>query len=185
MIDSNEKLLMHVCCAPCLIYPIQRVSGNKKFSQITGYFFNPNIYPDSEYDLRLKTVQNYSSDNNINMIYNHDYNRDDFCKTNLGLKDESNKRCEYCYRLRIQSTAQYACKNKYTHFSTTLLFSIYQKHDIIISIAKEEEEKTGVAFYYEDFRPGWKHAVEYSRKIGMYRQKYCGCITSCTKKRKN
>ena len=87
-------------------------------------------------------------------------------------------RCEYCYTVRLESTARIASERGYTHFSTTLLISPYQNHDLIRSIAQKIGEKYGVEFLYHDFRPYFREGQKIAREKGIYMQKYCGCIFS-------
>jgi predicted adenine nucleotide alpha hydrolase (AANH) superfamily ATPase len=88
------------------------------------------------------------------------------------------QRCTYCYHDRLNATALYARKGKFDSFSTTLLYSRFQKHDQIRSIGEAVGKKVGVPFHYQDFREGWKAGIEESKRLGMYRQQYCGCIYS-------
>lgn len=87
-------------------------------------------------------------------------------------------RCRFCYGMRLRRTAQVARRGKFDAFSTTMLVSPYQKHELIKEIGLVVAEETGVPFFYEDFRSGYRRAVELSRSLGMYRQQYCGCIYS-------
>ncbi|MBI5207539.1 MAG: epoxyqueuosine reductase QueH [Candidatus Firestonebacteria bacterium] len=174
--NNSKKLLLHICCAPCLIYPYKKLK--EIFPDFTGYFYNPNIYPDNEHEKRLQAVKNYSDAYSLSVIYDNDNNLSLFSKDNLSFEFQDELRCEHCYSIRLIHTANFAFNNNFTHFTTTLLFSIYQKHELIKKIAIEQAKKYGLIFLYEDFRSGWKEANEFSRKIGMYRQKYCGCISS-------
>ncbi|NNK84862.1 MAG: hypothetical protein HKO91_04845, partial [Desulfobacterales bacterium] len=90
---------------------------------------------------------------------------------------ESN-RCSYCYHERLRASALVAKHGKFDYFSTTLLYSKFQKHDTIRSIGESVSSSVGVPFYYHDFRVGWKNGIEESKRIGLYRQQYCGCIYS-------
>jgi predicted adenine nucleotide alpha hydrolase (AANH) superfamily ATPase len=87
-------------------------------------------------------------------------------------------RCQYCYHKRLEATAQVAKHGKFDAFTTTLLYSKFQNHKLICDIAASLSKEYGVRFYYEDFRLGWKEGIEVSKKLGMYRQQYCGCIYS-------
>ncbi|RPI99530.1 MAG: hypothetical protein EHM36_15865, partial [Deltaproteobacteria bacterium] len=88
------------------------------------------------------------------------------------------QRCIYCYSLRLEATARLAKKSDFDAFSTTLLYSKRQKHELVRAIAEEASQKVGVRFYYEDFRTGWKEGQEEAKSLGIYRQQYCGCIYS-------
>ncbi len=88
------------------------------------------------------------------------------------------ERCRYCYRMRLDSTACVARRENFGSFSTTLLYSIYQAHDLIREVGEEVAQDHGIPFVYRDFRPGWEEGVRRSKELGLYRQKYCGCIFS-------
>ncbi len=90
---------------------------------------------------------------------------------------ESN-RCAICYHERLKATAQIAKKGKFDYFSSTLLYSKFQKHELIQSIGKAIGDSLGIPFYYRDFREGWKEGIETSKRLSLYRQQYCGCIYS-------
>lgn len=167
------KLLIHICCAPCFIYPYQVLQ--EKNYDLFGFFFNPNIHPYQEYIRRLKTLQNWSKDQNIKLIYKNEYLLEEFLR---GVVYRENERCLFCYYLRLKATAQIALKGKFDAFTTTLLYSKFQKHEAIAKIGAEIEKECGVVFYYQDFRKGWKEGIMRSKKSGLYRQQYCGCIYS-------
>ncbi len=88
------------------------------------------------------------------------------------------ERCRYCYSVRLEATAREAKRSHFDSFSTTLLYSIYQKHDLIKEMGERIAEEVGISFHYEDFRRGWRKGVEVSKAMGLYRQQYCGCIYS-------
>ena len=92
--------------------------------------------------------------------------------------EEPTVRCAYCYRVRMEAAALFAKENNFDAFSTTLLVSPYQKHDLIREIAEAVAAKTGIPFYYEDYRIGYQEGVEISKTLEMYRQPYCGCVFS-------
>ena len=167
------NILLHICCANCTIYPFQnlRESG----IETVGYFFNPNIHPYQEYQKRLETLKLYSDKVGLEVIYRNEYLLEEFLR-NISHRVE--ERCGYCYSLRLEATAQEAKKRGFSRFSTTLLQSTYQKHDLIKETGERVAAKVGIPFFYEDFRPGWRKGVEVSRAMGLYRQQYCGCIYS-------
>ncbi len=95
-----------------------------------------------------------------------------------GVAYRESQRCRICYYQRLSYTAAFARQNGFVAFSTTLLYSVYQKHEIIRQIGREVADEAGIPFHYQDFRNGWREGVEISRKMDLYRQKYCGCIYS-------
>jgi epoxyqueuosine reductase len=167
------KILLHTCCAPCTIYPVKilRLEG----FDIMGYFYRNNIHPYTECIRRQKTLETYAADIHLGVIYQEGYDLEGFIR-NVAFR-ESN-RCFYCYHERLRSTALTAKRGKFDCFSTTLLYSKFQKHDDIKSIGEAVGKSAGIPFYYNDFRIGWKEGVETSKRLRMYRQQYCGCIYS-------
>ncbi len=167
------KILLHICCAPCLIYPLKTLR-NEGFD-IMGFFYKNNIHPYTECIRREETLKSYSSSMDLSVIYQEGYDLEGFIR-NVAFR-ESN-RCDYCYHERLKSTALIAKRGKFDYFSTTLLYSKFQKHDAVKSIGDAVGKSVGVKFYYDDSRKGWKEGVETSKKLKLYRQQYCGCIYS-------
>jgi hypothetical protein len=167
------KCLIHICCAPCAIYPIDYLKKQKL--DVMGYNYNPNIHPYQEFDRRKQTLAQYASNIDLKMIYENDYPVEKWIQNNV--YRETN-RCHYCYHDRLKGTAIIARKGKFDFFTTTLLYSKYQNHELIHEMGRNLEIKYGVTFYYADFRKGWKQGIEVSKKLNMYRQQYCGCIYS-------
>ena len=165
---------MHTCCAPCSVYCID--SLRKEGIEPTIYWFNPNIHPYTEYKQRRDCLKQYTQSIGINAIFEENYGIEDFCKK---VSNHIESRCQdYCYPVRLQQTVKYAKENGYDSFSTTLLVSPYQKHDLIVSIAQDLSQKYEIKFLYRDFRVGFRQGQEKAKELGLYRQKYCGCIFS-------
>jgi len=167
------KILLHICCANCAIYPLERIK--EKWDETVGYFFNPNIHPYQEYQKRLDTLKKYSEEVGLKVIYQDEYLLEEFLR-NVSHRVE--ERCEYCYSIRLEATAREAKKNQFDQFSTTLLQSAHQNHTLIKETGERIAQEIGIPFYYEDFRPGWRKGVDVSKAMGLYRQQYCGCIYS-------
>ena len=167
------KILLHICCAPCAIYPI-KILRMKDFD-IMGFFYKHNIHPYMECIRRLETLQAYAATIDLGVIYQEGYDLESFLQNVVFRESE---RCSYCYYERLRSTALMAKRGKFDYYSTTLLYSKFQKHDKLKSIGEEIGKSVGVRFYYQDFRTGWKEGVEASKRLGLYRQQYCGCIYS-------
>jgi predicted adenine nucleotide alpha hydrolase (AANH) superfamily ATPase len=170
-----KKMLLHACCGPCLSGADKALS-DKGFC-ITGYFYNPNIHPEEEFNKRIDSLEKFSSDKGLLSIIDFTYDIALFDKEVMGKPGD---RCENCYRLRLDRTAKYAADNNFDLFSTTLLLSPYQKHDKIKAVGEELSEKYKVGFHYMDMRPYYKGSIETSKQMGLYRQKYCGCYKSIT-----
>ena len=168
------KLLLHTCCAPCSVFCIDELRSEN--IEPTVYWFNPNIHPYMEYKERRDCLIEYTKNINVEAIFEENYGLDDFCK-NVSNKLET--RCQdYCYPVRLEQTAKYAKEHGFDTISTTLLVSPYQKHDIIKELGEKIANKYGVKFLYRDFRIGFRQGQEKAREIGLYMQKYCGCIFS-------
>lgn len=143
--------------------------------EIQGYFYNPNIHPYTEYVKRMETLQNYAASLKLPVIYNDDYQMEEFIRQVVHRESD---RCRECYVMRLEETARAAKTGGFDSFTTTLLVSPYQKHELIRDIGIACGQKFGVPFYYADYRPGYRKATARSRELGMYRQQYCGCIYS-------
>ncbi len=166
------KLLLHTCCAPCLIYPLERLRSQG--FEVTGFFYNPNIHPFSEYGNRRQAVESYAKESGIEVIC-PDYQPQEFFRA-INLKETAPARCLICWKLRLKKTAQAARENGFSQISTTLLVSPYQDQELLKKIGSEVALEEGVEFYYEDFRPGFREAHHKAYAAGIYCQKYCGCI---------
>lgn len=166
-------VLLHICCAPCAIYPLKVL--RKEGKDVQGLFYNPNIHPYLEYKRRLDTLTAYADQTGLEIIREETYPFEDFLRQVVFHEDD---RCRICYRIRLAETARVARQRGFEAFTSTLLYSRYQKHELIIRIAEEEAAKSGVDFLYRDFRDGWAEGISVSREMGMYRQPYCGCIYS-------
>lgn len=168
------KLLMHTCCAPCSVYCID--SLRQEGIEPTVYWYNPNIHPYIEYKTRRDTLKEYTKSINVEAIFEEDYGLDNFCKNVI---DDLQNRCQnYCYKVRLEQTAKYAKEHGYDTISTTLLVSPYQKHDILKEQGEAIAKKYGLTFLYRDFRVGFREGQAKARELGLYMQKYCGCVFS-------
>lgn len=167
------KILLHICCAPCAIYPVKEMRSNGL--EVTGFFFNHNIHPYTEYRKRLDTVGEYAEKIDLEVIYRDEYRLEDFLEAVAVTPGE---RCLYCYSSRLEAVAATAAELGFDAYSSSLLYSRYQKHDAIKELGERFGIKYGVSFHYDDYRRGWKEGIEISKKMGLYRQQYCGCIYS-------
>jgi len=168
------RLLLHQCCAPCSIYPLHRLLSEYGVDGVRGFFYNPNIHPYTEYRKRLNTLIEYNNYLKIEYVIENTYGLREFIRMEAKTAD----RCGSCYLMRLEKTAEYAVKEGFEAFSTTLLYSRRQKHDQIRYICEKTAQKYGVGFWYEDYRIGWQTGIDMSKQLDMYRQLYCGCIFS-------
>ena len=167
------SVLLHICCAPCANQCIDslRMEG----LDVTGFWYNPNIHPVTEYRARRDTLRTYARLVHMPMIEDDTYGLRDFVRA---VADDIEGRCGYCYQVRLERTAAEAAARGFHAFSTSLLISPYQQHDRIARIGKAMGEKYGVTFVYRDFRPLFRDGQKRARDLGLYMQKYCGCVFS-------
>ena len=140
-----------------------------------GFFYRHNIHPFTECLKREETLKQYAQSIALKMIYQSGYELEKFLR---GMAFREKDRCRVCYFERLNATALVAKKGKFNAFSTTLLYSRFQNHDLIRQTGESIAKKHGIQFFYHDFRDGWKQGVEESKALGLYRQQYCGCIYS-------
>lgn len=167
------RLLLHICCAPCSIVPVDYLK--EKGYDLEGYFFNPNIHPYLEWRKRKETLMEYARQTGLPLVVDEEYRVEDFFRAVAHREDD---RCRFCYSLRLQKAAAAAREGGFDGFTTTLLVSPYQKHELIREAGEAAAARHNVVFHYFDFRPGYKEGVRHSKEMGMYRQQYCGCLYS-------
>ena len=168
-----SSILLHVCCGPCATYVVKSLLD--KELKVTAFWYNPNVHPFREHQLRLEAMQTLSQKTNLPLIVAEGYDMLRYFHAVVG--HESN-RCPDCYRLRLEKTARIAHEKGFDSFTTTLLISPHQEHDLIRSLGEELGKKHSVEFYYEDFRPGFRESHRISRELSLYHQGYCGCVFS-------
>lgn len=169
------KLLLHICCGPCALYPIKQLAASR-FKEITGFYYNPNIHPPSEYKRRRHALAEAEARLGFKVLY-PPYKMEEYFRKIVS-KEDSPDRCRLCWELRLSETADFAKENGFSAFTTTLLISPYQNHGLVKDIGEAIAGKKGVEFYYEDFRKGFRESQGDAKKSDMYRQKYCGCVFS-------
>lgn len=167
------KLLLHMCCAPCSLFPLKILQEKKIHT--TGYFYNPNIHPYREFRKRLEGVQQLTQISNVNIEIIEQYGLQKYLRE---VVFNEQQRCGICYAMRLKAAATQACELGYDAFSTTLLYSKYQNHHRIQEIGKQLAQQYNITFYYYDFRVGWDKGVQEAVQLNLYRQPYCGCIFS-------
>ena len=167
------KLVLHVCCGPCTAYPLTLLRDEGIHP--TGFFHNPNIHPFREFQRRLAALDTLSTIMAFQVETVREYGLKEYLRQVVFHEEE---RCNYCYEMRLLATAAHARKIGAEAFTTTLLYSRYQKHDTIRATGERIGAASGVPFYYRDFREGWQQGIELSKAMDLYRQPYCGCIYS-------
>ncbi len=167
------RILLHACCGPCLLYPLDVLAAEGW--KIHGFFYNPHIQPYQEWQRRFETAQKVAAAAGVPMIVRNDYELEEFFRE---VAFRESRRCLYCYARRIEAAARLAKKSGFDAFTTTLLYSKRQNHDMIRQIAQEAASTFSIPFYDRDFREGWRYGQKKAEAMGLYRQQYCGCVYS-------
>ena len=167
------KVLLHMCCAPCAVVPADALA--QEGFDVMGYFYRHNIHPYTECLRRQQALETFAGAAGLRVIWQEGYDLEGFLRTVVFREAD---RCDICYDARLRATALVAKRGRFDAFSTTLLYSKFQKHDRIRAIGESVGKSVGVPFHYRDFREGWKEGIRRSRAMGLYRQSYCGCIYS-------
>ncbi len=175
---NRPRLLVHVCCAPDALYVLGLLREN---FEVSGYFYNPNIHPAEEYDMRLEETRKVARILNVDLI-EEAYDDERWFKITQKFKDEPEKglRCDVCYAMRLEKTAKKASELGYDMFTTVMSLSPLKKADVLNRVGKMFSNKFRIDFLEADFKKkdGFKKSVELSKSHGVYRQNYCGCLYS-------
>ena len=167
------KTLLHICCAPCSITCIDTLRSDG--IEPVGFWYNPNIHPYTEYRQRKNTLVDYAKSIGLELVLEGEYGLRPFVQAVCGDIDH---RCPYCYQCRLEATARYAAEHGFEAFTTTLLVSPYQNHELLLETGSKLAEEYGLTFLPYDFRPRFREGQTRARELGLYMQKYCGCIFS-------
>lgn len=184
-IITQEKvptLLLHSCCAPCSSYVLEYLS---RYFMITILYYNPNIYPEEEYQRRSleqkEFIRKLKTKYLVHLVIDA-YDSSAFYQTIKGLEKEKEggQRCFKCYQLRMEKAAKYAHDHHFDYFTTTLSISPYKNSTWINEIGSSLQETYHTTYLYADFKKknGYKRSIELSLQYGLYRQDYCGCVYS-------
>ncbi len=184
--ERVPSLLLHSCCAPCSSYVLEYLSN---YFKITVFYYNPNIYPESEYTKRILEQQTLLSQmktcHPITFMAGN-YDSDRFYEMAKGLEHvaEGGERCSKCYELRLREAAEVARKCGFDYFATTLSISPLKNAVKLNEIGMRLAKEYGVDYLLSDFKKknGYKRSIELSKKYGLYRQDYCGCEFSVPEK---
>lgn len=178
-----KSLLLHVCCGPCSLMPIIHLR-DEGFA-VTAYFFNPNIHPQDEYLLRREAMRQAAVQLDVPVIWEPEAEENALHAVDpaawveaLQADRAEGARCRHCYRARLEPTARVARERGFDAFTSSLLYSRYQRHEAIVEAAETAAVHAGAAFLYRDFRPWWQDGIRLSKEMGLYRQKWCGCMLS-------
>lgn len=185
ILTENQKeekipvLLLHSCCAPCSSYVLEYLS---EYFKITVFYYNPNIYPESEYTKRILEQQKLISEmhfkNSVSFLAGS-YDKEQFYEMAKGLEEvkEGGERCMKCYEMRLKKTAQKAAEGGFDFFTTTLSISPMKNAQKLNEIGRSVGAEYGMEYLLSDFKKknGYKRSIELSAIYGLYRQDYCGC----------
>jgi predicted adenine nucleotide alpha hydrolase (AANH) superfamily ATPase len=169
------RLLLHACCGPCLLEPLDALS--EVADEVTVVFANPNIHPAEEYVRRRDTLRAHADEVGVEVI-ELPYDTDEWDRVVGVFGSSGAQRCRACYLLRLGSAARYAAEHGFDALATTLTVSPYQDADAIREEGRSAAEAASVTWLDRDFRDRYPEATRRSRELGMYRQNYCGCLFS-------
>ena len=179
---SVPTLLLHSCCAPCSSYVLEYLS---QYFRITVFYYNPNIYPEQEYRMRVREQQEFIRRFPAKYPISFEegaYDTERFYAMAKGfeLLPEGGERCFRCYELRLREAGELALEGGFDYFTTTLSISPLKNAEKLNEIGTQIGEELGIAYLQSDFKKknGYKRSTELSKEYGMYRQDYCGCVYS-------
>lgn len=167
------KVLLHTCCGPCTIVPLRRLRAEG--AEVLGVYANPNIHPFTEWDRRRAALEDLGRVEGLRLLPHPEYDPGEWLRA---VAFREGERCRVCLHLRLRHAALLARRGRFEAFTTTLLYSRRQKHDLIRELGEAVGREAGVPFLYRDWRDGWNEGVEASKALGLYRQSYCGCLYS-------
>ena len=175
---TKPRILAHICCAPDALYVVGLLGESY---DVTGYFYDPNIHPREEYDLRLRETRKVAGILGFELIEGP-YDADRWMSITRKFKDEPEKgrRCDVCYALRLGKTAETAGERGFGLFATVMSLSPWKKAGTMNRIGKLFARRHGIGFLEADFKKkdGFRKSVALSREAGLYRQDFCGCVYS-------
>ena len=168
-----EQVLLHCCCAPCSVYCVESLRAEE--IEPVGFWYNPNIHLYEEYRMRRETMITYAQEIHMELLIQDEYGLRKFVQA-VGANVE--KRCVYCYSSRLNETAKMAKELGLRYFASTLFISPYQDNVLMREVALQAAKVHGVEFLDRDFAQGYRQGHTQARELGLYMQKYCGCIYS-------
>ena len=167
------NLLLHICCAPCAVYSVKTL--RMKGFDVTGYFYKNNIHPYTEHQRRLEAMQSLAKKLDFPLITAEGYDIVEYFNRVTG---HESQRCRYCFQLRLQKTAETAIELGFGGFTSSLLISPHQKHELLLEIGNSLSEEMKIRFLYADLRKHYLDSRHITKPLALYRQQYCGCVYS-------
>ena len=183
MRPENKKplFLLHICCGPCATHVFEML---KDTYELTGFFFNPNLYPEAEYDKRLEAARALCKITQIE-LWSPPFQPESWMEAVRGReKDpEGGRRCDICFQYRLEATAATAKQKGIASFGTTLTISPHKNSTKINELGVSIGKKYDVFYLAADFKEnnGFANSVNISKTLNLYRQNYCGCCYSMKK----
>ena len=168
-----KSVLVHSCCAHCAAYTAYY--WREQGYEVTALWYNPNIHPFMEHQARLEATQSVAQAQNIPLTVTEGYGIIEYFRRVVGHEAQ---RCQYCFRLRLSKTAETAHQMGFSAFTTTLLISPHQKHDLLREIGNQLAEEMGIPFLYADLRKRYSDSRRMTKQLDLHRQQYCGCVYS-------
>jgi predicted adenine nucleotide alpha hydrolase (AANH) superfamily ATPase len=168
-----KSLLIHCCCAHCAAYTVEY--WRQQGYEVSALWYNPNIHPYLEHQHRLESVITLSRKINLTLTIAEGYDIIEYFRRVVG---HESQRCQHCFNLRLAKTAQTALENGFSAFTTTLLISPQQKHDLIRETGEKIADEQGLEFLYADLRKRYSDSRHLTKPLNLYRQQYCGCVYS-------
>jgi len=170
---KNSAILLHCCCAHCAAYTVDYWRGEGY--EVSAFWYNPNIHPYMEHQHRLEAMKSLAQEVSLPLIVAEGYDVIDYFRQVAG---HESQRCQYCFKLRLSKTAETAHQMGFDAFTTTLLISPHQKHDLLREIGQRLIEEEGIDFLYVDLRKRYSDSRRLTKGLNLYRQQYCGCVYS-------
>ena len=170
---EKKSVLVHSCCAHCAAYTADY--WRQQGYEVSTLWYNPNIHPYMEHQHRLEAMKSLALETNVPLIVVDGYDMVDYFRQVAGREAE---RCQFCFRLRLTKTVEKALETGSRAFTTTLLISPHQKHELLQEIGNEISKETGIDFLYADLRKRYSNSRHMTKRLNLYHQQYCGCIYS-------
>jgi len=168
-----NKLLIHTCCAHCAAYNVKH--WQQQGYEVSTFWYNPNIHPYMEHQQRLAGMKTLAEKTDLPLLIAEGYDMVEYFRRVAGHEDE---RCRYCFDQRLSKTAAAALRHGFSAFTTTLLISPHQEHELLHETGDRVAREYGLPFLYEDLRKRYSDSRHLTKPLDLYRQQYCGCIYS-------
>ncbi len=168
-----NSVLVHCCCAHCAAYTVDY--WRQQEYEVSALWYNPNVHPYMEHQHRLEAMESLAQEANFPLIIIKGYDVIDYFRQVVG---HESRRCQYCFRLRLLKTAETAYQRGFNAFTTSLLISPHQRHDLLREIGNRISKEKGVYFLHADLRKRYSDSRHITKGLNLYRQQYCGCIYS-------